>query len=87
MSRYTYKEIARAKVSETRNVVISQCSGGGFTIAQQLDVQEGDKKMTVFLKNSIHLDDVKGLYELRDTINYALKSIESSPKDEEEWDH
>ena len=42
-ARTEYNEMSRAEVSNSRNVVISECSRGGFTIAQQLEIQEGSK--------------------------------------------
>ena len=41
-SKIEYNEISRAKVTDSRNIVISNCNKGGFTIAQQLEAREGD---------------------------------------------
>lgn len=82
-----YRELSKARVTDSRNVVISACSKGGFTIAQQLEAKErGDKTTTVFLKGAFHVDDTHGLYELRDAVNLAIKLTEESKKDDEEWD-
>ena len=72
-ARTEYNEMSRAEVSNSRNVVISECSRGGFTIAQQLEIQEGSKTTTVFLKGAVHVDDVNGLLNLRDAINAAIE--------------
>ena len=72
-ARTEYNEMSRAEVSNSRNVVISECSRGGFTIAQQLEIQEGSKMTTVFLKGAVHVDDVNGLLNLRDAINAAIE--------------
>lgn len=90
-SRFEYKELSKAKVAESRNVVISTCSKGGFTIAQQLVAQEGDKPMMVFLKGAFHIDNVDGLYELRDAINLAIQAHNSPyepefDEDDAMWD-
>lgn len=85
-NKIEYTEIAKAKVSESRNIVISNCSKGGFTIAQQLEATENGKTTTVFMKGAFHVDDVKGLYELRDAINLAIKISEESQNDEGDWD-
>ena len=37
--KITYEEISSAKVTDKRNVVISSCSRGGYTIAQQVTVE------------------------------------------------
>lgn len=71
-----YSEIARAKISKSRNVVISNCSRGGFTIAQQIEVKEGEIFTSVFMKGALHVDDVQGLVNIRDAINLAIKMAE-----------
>lgn len=84
-----YHEIARAKVTKSRNVIISHCSRGGYTIAQQLVAkEEGEKETAVFLKGAFHVDEIGGLYELRDAINLAIKVSEEGlgKKDEDHWD-
>ena len=85
MKRIEYNEISRAKVSEARNIIISNCSKGGFTIAQQLVAQDGDKQTSVFMKGAFHIDDIQGLYELRDAVNFAIKKSEDKSEDTE-WD-
>lgn len=85
-SKIEYSEISRARVTESRNIVVSSCSKGGFTIAQQLMAKENDKTTSVFLKGAFHIDDVEGLYNLRDAINVAIKYAEENTIPDEEWD-
>lgn len=85
-NKIEYNEISKAKVSDSRNIVISSCSKGGFTIAQQLEAIENGKITTVFMKGAFHVDDVQGLYELRDAINLAIKLDEDAKNDEGDWD-
>lgn len=86
-SRLSYQELSKAEVSESRNIVISSCSKGGFTIAQQLVAKEEDKITTVFMKGAFHVDDVHGLYNLRDAINLAIQlSEENEESFPEDWD-
>lgn len=85
-SKVEYTELSKAKATDSRNIVISSCSKGGFTIAQQLVTVEGDKTTSVFLKGAFHVDDLKGLYELRDAVNLAIKVTEDKQDDEESWD-
>ena len=85
----TYDELSKVKIADKRNAVISQCSKGGFTIAQQLEVIEGDKKTNVFLKGALHVETTEGLVNLRDAINVALAQINQSGKSENKnpnWD-
>ena len=87
MQRIEYDEISRAKVTETRSIVISNCSKGGYTIAQMMDVKEGDVTTSVFMKGAFHVSDIVGLYNIRDAINIAIKKIEdASEGDDTNWD-
>ena len=85
-NKVEYVEIARAKVTKSRNIVISNCSEGGFTIAQQLETTEEGKPISVFLKGAFHIDDLKGLYEFRDALNLVIDQIEEVEKNAEDWD-
>ena len=82
--KIAYEEISRAKVSKSRNVVISACSKGGFTIAQQLEAIEDGKSTFIFLKGAIHVDDLDKMYDLRDALNAAIENQEKTI--EEKWD-
>ena len=84
-SKIEYNELSKAKVSDSRNIVLSSCSKGGFTIAQQLEAKEDAKTTTVFLKGAFHVDDIHGLYNLRDAVNLAIKLSENN-SDEDTWD-
>ena len=86
-SKVEYNEISRAKVTDSRNIVISACSKGGFTIAQQLEAKENDKTTSVFLKGAFHVDDLHGLYNIRDAVNLAIKVTEENLSDEADWDN
>lgn len=85
-TKVEYNELSRAKVTDSRNVVISSCSKGGFTIAQQLEAKENDKTTSVFLKGAFHVDDVHGLYNIRDAVNLAIARAEESSVDDTDWD-
>lgn len=86
-SKVSYTELSKAKVTDSRNIVISSCSKGGFTIAQQLVTVEAEDKTTLtFLKGAFHVDDLKGLYELRDAVNLAIKKTEDKQDDDDTWD-
>lgn len=85
-SKIEYTELSRAKVTDSRNIVISSCSKGGFTVAQQLQAKENDKTTSVFLKGAFHVEDVNGLYNLRDAVNVAIKIAEESGPNDEDWD-
>lgn len=81
-----YSEISSAKITDNRNIVISDCSKGGFTIAQRMDVQENGHTNRIYLKGAFHVNDIHGLYELRDACNLAIQKIEERDTDEADWD-
>lgn len=90
-----YYELATAKVSDTRNIVISETDNNGITMAQQLVVNESAEKnkghkTTVFLKGAIHIKSVKELIGLRDAIGTAIAILsaieETEDEDSGEWD-
>ena len=85
-SKIEYYERSRAKVTDSRNIVISNCSKGGFTIAQQLEAKENDKTTSVFMKGAFHVEDIHGLYNLRDAVNLAIKISEENSEDSDAWD-
>ena len=85
-SKIEYHELSRAKVTDSRNIVISNCSKGGFTIAQQLEAKENDKTTSVFMKGAFHVEEIHGLYNLRDAINLAIKISEENSEDSDVWD-
>ena len=85
-SKIEYRELSRAKVTDSRNIVVSSRSKGGFTIAQQLEAKENDKTTSVFMKGAFHVEDIHGLYNLRDAVNLAIKISEENSADNEAWD-
>ena len=85
-TKIEYKELSRAKVTDSRNIVVSSCSKGGFTIAQQLEAKENDKTTAVFLKGAFHVDDLHGLYNVRDALNLAIATVEESSEEDTGWD-
>jgi hypothetical protein len=71
-----YEELSTASISDKRNIVISEYSKGGYTLGQQVVVEEGSKKINMFVKNSIQIENIEGLYNLRDALNVAISKIE-----------
>lgn len=90
-SKLRFKQLASVKIGDSRSLVISSVndSADGFTIAQQLNVQERGKTISVFLKGGIQIPDVQSLVDIRDAINVALARISdqgNTQNDENEWD-
>lgn len=71
-----FKELSKARIQDSRNIVISKMAGSdSFTLAQQLVVVEGNKQTTMFMKGAIHIDGVKALHDLRNALNEALDKV------------
>ena len=77
-----YDEITKARISDARNVVISTCSKGGYTIAQQMIARDGKSEVAVFMKGAIHVKDIEALEKIRDALNVVI----SSAQEHENWD-
>lgn len=87
--RTQYRELSKAKVTDTRNAVISECSRGGFTIAQQIEAKEAGCVTTLFMKNAIQVDSIERLVDLRNAINVAIKTAEDDVNesfDDDDWE-
>lgn len=79
MSRSSYKEISNAQIDDKRKLVISEhlrdnepC---GFTLAQQIEIEEGKKTTKVFFRGGIHLAGLENLINLRDALNIAIDEM------------
>lgn len=87
--RTQYRELSKAKVTDTRNAVISECSRGGFTIAQQIEAKEAGCVTTLFMKNAIQVDSIERLVDLRNAINVAIKMAEDDVNEsfnDDDWE-
>ena len=96
-AKMKYLELSNAQIADKRRLVISECVKEnqdtkesiqcGFTLAQQVEVEEGKRITRVFLKNGIHVASVDELYNIRDAINDAIDKYEEKKNDEEEWEN
>ena len=96
-AKIKYLELSNAQIADKRRLVISECVKEnqdtkesiqcGFTLAQQVEVEEGKRITRVFLKNGIHVTSVDELYNIRDAINDAIDKYEEKKNDEEEWEN
>ena len=73
-----FTELAKAKIRDNRNLVISADNLGFVTIAQQIVINEEGRETAVFLKGAIEVER-KYLENLRDAINNAISFIEEAP--------
>lgn len=92
-----YNELSNAQIADKRRLVISECikqnqdtnenTQCGFTLAQQIEAEEGKRVTRVFLKNGIHVASVDELYNLRDAINNAINKYEDRKTEQEQWEN
>lgn len=69
MKSISYKEILTVEVGENEQLVISKCSEGGYTIGKKVFAEISSKRVGVFLKGAIKVNDISGLKNLRDGLN------------------
>lgn len=81
-----YTEISKARITDNRSIIISDCSRGGFTVAQRMEVTENNHTNMVYMKGAFHINDIHGLLELRDACNLAIQKIEDRESDDLDWD-
>ena len=96
-AKMKYLELSNAQIADKRRLVISECVKEnqdtkesiqcGFTLAQQVEVEEGKRITRVFLKNGIHVASVDEIYKQRDAMNDAINKYEKKKNDEEECEN
>lgn len=80
MGRITYKEIAKRRIKDKRNVVISEAfdeegSLVGYSIAEQLVTEEEGKETKVFLRGGLGIVSGDGLMEMKRAIDTACTKV------------
>lgn len=91
MARLNYKEIAKRRIKEKRNVVISEAYNKeneciGYSIAEQLIIEEEGTEIKVFLKNGLGIVDSDGLLKLKEAIDEACIALNLVEECECEYD-
>ena len=71
-----YTELASATIDDGVEIVISRFMDEGFTLAKKVCVVEGKRKVDMFMKNAIQVNNIDGLYNLRDAINMSINKVE-----------
>lgn len=77
-SKLTYTQLSSVQVSKSKNLVISACSAGGFTLAQQfvsVDLDTGETQR-VFLKGACQIKDLDALKGLMEAVGLAIAKAE-----------
>jgi len=73
--RKEFTELARAKIRDNRNIIISKDNTGFITIAQQLVIVEDGRETAVFLKGAIEIEEAN-LENVERAILQALEAMD-----------
>lgn len=84
----TYKDITRARVTDTREVIVAKnMKFGGFTLSEIATVTEGGRERRIFEKWKLNIATPEYLENLKDALEAALFEIgyyaEEEPETEE----
>lgn len=79
-----FDQMGSTKITKNRNMVVSRCDTGGFTIAQQLEVDEGGKKTKVFMKGAIFVDSIENFANVVKMLEDVLRKSEEI--ENTQWD-
>ena len=79
-----FDQMGSTKITKNRNMVVSRCDSGGFTIAQQLEVDEGGKKTKVFMKGAIFVDSIENFSHVVKMLEDVLRKSEEI--ENTQWD-
>lgn len=69
-----FTELAKAKIRDNRNIVISEDNLGFITIAQQIVINEEGRETAVFLKGAIEVEK-SYFHNLKEAIDEAIEKI------------
>ena len=88
MNKVSYEEIARVKMSDTRDIILSKCSKGGYTIAQKVMIDGDEKPVSIFLKGAIRANDIESLVNIKEMIEMSIEKLEEEDNNGKkiEWD-
>lgn len=73
MAKSNFIEIANATISKKRQAVISKLNDGSYTIGQKLEIEDGGRPMSIFLKGALHAENLLAIQNLRDALNVVLE--------------
>lgn len=77
MAKLSYREIAKAKIKDSRNVVISETYNAdekfiGYSVSEQLIAEESGRETKVFLRGGLGIISEEGLTALYNALQAAL---------------
>ena len=87
-----YEELSYANIANSKDIVVSKSSRGGYSIAQRIKHVDKDtgEKIVMFCKGTIIVKDKEGLERMRDALTVAISKqadvVEENIQENEEWD-
>lgn len=80
MGRLKYSALSVERIKPNRNIVISEAYNEegqitGYSVSEQLEIEETDKITKVFLKNGFGIMTKEGLQNMKVAIEKALENI------------
>lgn len=70
-----YEILSEAPIADQRHAVVSKHPSGGFTVAQRLDVSDGNQSVNIYMKGALHVSNLGGLLSLRDALDEAIGKL------------
>ena len=86
-----FEKIAEMEMPSNKNrgLVLSECSTGGYKIAQRVRVNTEVGAANMFLKGAIKLESIKDLEEFEKFISNAVEEVKAGDENgdnEDSWD-
>jgi hypothetical protein len=76
-----FNVISNGKITEDRELVVSERSDGGFSIAQKITNEVDGQEMEFFVKHAIPVDE-DGLEKVKAIIDEACQKVKQNNKEE-----
>lgn len=74
MLKKRYEELIKARITDTRKVIISRINdGGGYKIVELAEFTEGDRKQAMILKGGIEVDSLENLANFKDALDCVVQ--------------
>lgn len=78
MADIQYIKLCTVQTQPNKAFVISKCSRGGFTLAQQVSVENEDgTKSNFFMKNALHINSIEALDGLKQGLEAVLEKAKN----------
>lgn len=74
MLKKRYEELVKARITDTRKVIISRINDGDrYKIVELAEFTEGDRKQAMILKGGIEVDSLENLAKFKDALDCVIQ--------------